>query len=258
MQENWYYGENQQTKGPVSRDELMALLANGTIPATTLLWRAGLSQWIVAAEFPELFDSPEAVPELVTSEHSINISEQETPALEVLSSEPSGASERPRSLSLSCAEPTCVYAGFWLRFCAKMFDELIYMLILLPLSLLFAGLLAFLNESLSVYGSPENFGHSVMVLLYTGGASFSGGLLLKFLYSGFFLSSYGATPGKMALGMQVLRSDGSRVSFLRGGCRYLAELLSASLCFLGYLMVLFDEQKRTLHDHLCDTRVLRK
>ncbi|MFA6930931.1 MAG: RDD family protein [Lentisphaeria bacterium] len=258
MQENWYYSENQQPKGPVSRDELMVLLANGTIPATTLLWHAGLSQWRVAAEFPELFHSPAAESELVSINDSIKMPEHKIPVVEGFPSEPSGAPERPQSFLPGRADSTRLYAGFWLRFFAKLLDDLIYMLILLPLSLLFAGMLAFLNEPFSISGSPENFGHSFLLLLYTIGAHFSGGLLLKFVYSGFFLSFYGATPGKMALGMQVLRSDGSRVSFLRGGCRYLAELLSISFFFLGYLMVLFDEKKRALHDHLCDTRVLRK
>ena len=83
-------------------------------------------------------------------------------------------------------------------------------------------------------------------------------ILLEFVYSGFFLSRYGATPGKMALGIQVVRSDGTRVSFLRGGSRSLAEKLSAWLLYMGYLIAAFDDQKRTLHDHICDTRVVMK
>jgi len=30
------------------------------------------------------------------------------------------------------------------------------------------------------------------------------------------------------------------------------------VCYIGYLIVAFDDQKRALHDHICNTRVIYK
>jgi hypothetical protein len=34
--------------------------------------------------------------------------------------------------------------------------------------------------------------------------------------------------------------------------------LSGLTCYIGYIIAGFDEQKRTLHDHVCSTRVVYK
>jgi uncharacterized RDD family membrane protein YckC len=76
-------------------------------------------------------------------------------------------------------------------------------------------------------------------------------------YVTFFLGKYGATPGKMALGLKVVRSDGSELTYARAFGRYLAEYLSAFTLMIGYIIAAFDREKRALHDHICDTRVIR-
>jgi uncharacterized RDD family membrane protein YckC len=35
-------------------------------------------------------------------------------------------------------------------------------------------------------------------------------------------------------------------------------MLSAILLGIGYLMIAFDDEKRALHDRICDTRVIKK
>ena len=40
--------------------------------------------------------------------------------------------------------------------------------------------------------------------------------------------------------------------------RFLAEIVSALIFYIGYIMIAFDDQKRALHDRLCNTRVIRK
>jgi uncharacterized RDD family membrane protein YckC len=79
---------------------------------------------------------------------------------------------------------------------------------------------------------------------------------IEFGYGVFFLGRFGATPGKMALGMKVVRADGTNISYLRAFGRCIAEYFSAIPFCAGYLMVLFDEEHRTLHDRICDTRVI--
>jgi uncharacterized RDD family membrane protein YckC len=62
----------------------------------------------------------------------------------------------------------------------------------------------------------------------------------------------------MACKLKVVTSDGGRVSYLRALGRHFAELLSVLTLMVGYIMAAFDEQKRTLHDRICDTRVIKK
>jgi uncharacterized RDD family membrane protein YckC len=38
--------------------------------------------------------------------------------------------------------------------------------------------------------------------------------------------------------------------------RYFAHMLSAFTLYIGYMMAGWDEEKRALHDRICDTRVV--
>ncbi len=83
-------------------------------------------------------------------------------------------------------------------------------------------------------------------------------LLIALVYEVFFIGKFGATPGKMVLKLKVVRADGQPVSYLRAFGRHWATGLSAIIMGIGYLMAGFDrEQHRSLHDRICDTRVVR-
>jgi len=83
------------------------------------------------------------------------------------------------------------------------------------------------------------------------------GTVIGVTYAWFFLSRFSATPGKMALGLKVVRSDGSVLSTGRIIGRYFSEMLSGMILCVGYLMIGFDEERRGLHDRICDTRVIK-
>jgi uncharacterized RDD family membrane protein YckC len=82
-------------------------------------------------------------------------------------------------------------------------------------------------------------------------------LAINVAYEAYFLSTRGATPGKMALGLKVIRADGGPVSAGLAVGRYFASILSALTLCIGYIIAGFDSQKRSLHDHICSTRVIR-
>ena len=84
-------------------------------------------------------------------------------------------------------------------------------------------------------------------------------LLFGFAYFTLFHAcSRGAMPGKLLLGLQVVVSDApdQRLSLRRSAARTLAS----SLCFVsiggGYAFMLFDAQRRSMHDRIAGTRVL--
>jgi uncharacterized RDD family membrane protein YckC len=81
-------------------------------------------------------------------------------------------------------------------------------------------------------------------------------LILVIAYEVYFLSTRGATPGKMVFGLKVVRADGSGISRGLAAGRYFASWVSSITLGIGYIMAGMDEEKRALHDRICDTRVI--
>jgi len=148
------------------------------------------------------------------------------------------------------------YAGFWVRFGAIVIDGITMgvaqMVFLVPLNLLLA---AGSTETSAAGGTgdPTSMA-SLLILLLTWFVQIG----LSLAYETWFVGRYGATPGKMACRIKVVHADGSTVSYLRALGRYFAKMLSGFTLGIGYIMAAFDHQKRSLHDRICDTRVVRK
>jgi uncharacterized RDD family membrane protein YckC len=80
------------------------------------------------------------------------------------------------------------------------------------------------------------------------------------LYEALMTSSErGATLGKRALGLRVLKSDGTRLSFGRATGRFFAKaFITGIIPFgIGYIMAGFTDRKRALHDMIADTVVIK-
>jgi uncharacterized RDD family membrane protein YckC/DNA-directed RNA polymerase subunit RPC12/RpoP len=131
-----------------------------------------------------------------------------------------------------------VYGGFWIRVGAKIIDAII----LYAVNMMLGFAIGFITGR----GLGGVILHN---LVYIG---------LGVCYTTYFLGTFGATPGKMACGLKVVRSDDEKISYGRACGRHFAEILSAIILCIGYIMVAFDDEKRALHDRICDTRVIRK
>jgi uncharacterized RDD family membrane protein YckC len=62
----------------------------------------------------------------------------------------------------------------------------------------------------------------------------------------------------MAVHIHVVTPEGGKVSYARATGRFFAEMLSGLICDIGYVIAAFDREKRALHDHICNTRVVKK
>ncbi len=83
------------------------------------------------------------------------------------------------------------------------------------------------------------------------------GLAISMVYYAWFhASAGGATPGKMAVGIKVVRGNGERLTLGRSIGRYFATILSSIILCIGYLMAAFTDRKQALHDMVCDTVVV--
>jgi uncharacterized RDD family membrane protein YckC len=83
-----------------------------------------------------------------------------------------------------------------------------------------------------------------------------GGLIGLVYVIGFWVSS-GATPGKRALGLRVVSTDGSPITIGKAIMRYIGYIVSGLVLCLGYIWVLFDANKQGWHDKIAGTYVVR-
>jgi uncharacterized RDD family membrane protein YckC len=96
---------------------------------------------------------------------------------------------------------------------------------------------------------------TVLAVLLAAGALVSA--LWAAGYFIFFWSTTGQTPGDRAMRIRV--RDGSEdrpLTVRRAVVRLLGAVLSALLLFLGYVMILFDPQRRGLHDRMAHSIVV--
>ncbi len=136
------------------------------------------------------------------------------------------------------------YAGFWIRFGAKFIDGIITGVVIFLLTMIPSLLLGMLNTEQSVLIS------SILSIIIN--------IILPAIYTTWFIGKFAATPGKMACGLKVVMYDGDRVSYGRALGRHFAEWLSSIILLIGYIMAAFDDENRTLHDRICNTRVVIK
>ncbi len=82
--------------------------------------------------------------------------------------------------------------------------------------------------------------------------------ILPVLYSTFFVGYRGATPGMGFMDLEVVTLQGERPDYLQALILILVFYVSVSATFwLVLLVVLFNDRRRTLHDFLAGTLVLR-
>jgi len=176
----WFYHEAGQQRGPVSKDELLALFAGGKIDPDTLVWSQGMSEWQAARGVSELqlaiqpaSPSPANTP---VSPYAPPVSESNV-AVAWDDYVPSGPQIRP-----------------WIRYWARTFDFIFF-------SILVGVVIGAVSPDL-IEQIPE------MLL----------GVLILVAYNFVepaLLTSFGTTPFKALFRVRVRNSDGSKPTYLQ-------------------------------------------
>lgn len=82
--------------------------------------------------------------------------------------------------------------------------------------------------------------------------------LLYLLYAtAFVCSDWDATPGKLLLKLRIVDENGRGLGVLWAAARALAVMLSVALLPLALAMIWLDRRKRSLHDRLVGSFVVR-
>jgi uncharacterized RDD family membrane protein YckC len=256
MSTSWYYAAGGRQAGPITEAELDALITSGAVKGDTLVWREGMQEWqphrVARPEVPV----PQA-PAIPAAEGAMRFcTECGQPKLErelvtfgdrvVCASCKDAFTQRLRQQG--GLQKKFQYAGFWIRFLARVLDAIILYIVILPVTFLVLGAGAFTVKN----EAPTPLFILLNVLLLVFQIAVSAG------YEVFFLTRHGATPGKMVAGKKVVTADGGPLSTGRALGRHFAVYLSSFTLMIGFIMAAFDDEKRALHDRICDTRVIAK
>jgi uncharacterized RDD family membrane protein YckC len=144
------------------------------------------------------------------------------------------------------------YAGVGIRFGARFVDGLMF---IVPFLIVLFLLLPNMLRTAAANRAPAFNGTFVL-----------GALVFSLFYEVLMLRYWGATLGKMACGLKVVRSDGSSLGWgVSFGRFFMYNVVISAVPFVNWILLITtaimagtDEQKRGLHDRVCDTRVIYK
>lgn len=246
---NWYYAKNNERLGPYTEDQLNELVARGEIASDTQVWREGMETWLPYSEARAL------VPQLPENQaycaecgkvHDKSTMIKHGGVWTCSACKPIFLQKLNEGVAIS---QTMRYAGFWIRFCAKLIDGLLLGVVLVVPLMVIMFSMGVMNNPTEEQTKAFTVVQLIWQVAYYAVAA---------AYSIYFTGKSGATPGKMACGIKVVDASGAKISYGRATGRFFAEFLSAIICYIGYIMVAFDAEKRALHDRICDTRVIYK
>lgn len=255
---NWYYADHGQQKGPVDEFSLDQLVTAGVIHNDTLVWHEGMEGWekhgaVRGATATPAF--PASAPADTFETRYCGECGRPFPANELVAIGPVSVCAICKPVYLQklregggLAVGARHYGGFWIRVVARLIDAILLNVVFLIVRIPF-GVAMF----------TPGFGREPGALVAMLGTTILLGLLntaAAACYEIFFIAARGATIGKMIFGLKVIRADGSPVSLGLSTGRYFAQWISAMILFIGYIMAAFDDQKRALHDRICETRVI--
>lgn len=187
----WYVRIGDKQLGPMSDEALHAMAGTGQIKRDTLVWRAGLKEWIRADLAPGVLLPPTALPSQPVS-HPPADPRGEPPA----SSPVSGSDPVPNPWGRSLPS---TLAGPWKRYFARYLDILVWSV---PIGVLVGLVWPSLLAEGGAFAGP---GQEVIL----------GWLILPvvMVIDAFAYSIFGNTPGKWLAGIRVMGLKGGPVSF---------------------------------------------
>ncbi len=251
---NLYYADGDQQVGPIGKAELQSLVKAKKVNAKTLVWQDGMEDWqelgiFVRSRRNQSTPEDQAVipaQRSVCSECGRAYAEEEmirfNDAWICAGCKPAFIQKVKEGVSVAGAMN---YAGFWIRFGAIAIDGFIMWIFTMILFIPLGIIMPTSNDNPFV---ALSFMPLILLLQYA----------IPAVYDTWFVGKYGATPGKMACKLKIVVADGGRVSYSRALGRHFAKWLSSIILGIGFIMAVFDDERRTLHDRICETRVVRK
>ena len=149
------------------------------------------------------------------------------------------------------------YGGCWIRFAARFVDGIAMGV---PVVILFA---LFLPALIRAGRPPAPTDPALAALGLTSIIVFLG---VAMAYEVVMMKKWGATLGKMACGLKIVRSDGRSLGWgVCFGRFFMWNVVTSGIPYLNFILMMtsaivagVDTEKRAIHDRVCDTRVVFK
>ena len=269
----WYFVNAGQQAGPISDLELDQHILAGKILPDTLVWRDGMAEWrpcreakpAMAYKAPPATIAVAAVPPVAAGQYDQTTTEivcaecgklfpkenaiRHGDAWICAVCKPLHVQKLREGVAMGRTFDALEYAGLGSRLLAKFLDALI---IGIPGAIAIAVAIAVVMPLIG-----KNTQNAEVAILTLGSL-----VILIILGMLFFqiwcLPKYGGTPGKRILGLKVVTSDGGPISWGRAFGRFFGEWVTGMIpLWIGYLIAAFDTERRTVHDHIAGTRVIK-
>ena len=232
----WWYGRDGQRGGPVTEVELLALVAQGNLTATTLVWCDGLSDWTrlrdvsslaaqLTAEPPPLPPPlPTGTPSKPSATQAVSPMQADTPDV--------------RSRNNQSVASAVTAQATWYRFFARQID--ICILGFPAIFLAFVVLSLIVSPALSLKMQDPGAASLTAIAMLC---------LLGPLTEAAVSNAFGNTPGKALFGLKVYSLEGQKLSFgeqARRAYRVMVYGLGFYLPFISMFTCIsqFNQMKR--------------
>jgi uncharacterized RDD family membrane protein YckC len=288
----WYYAKEGAPVGPISDEELVSRLRDGTVLPTTLVWRTGLADWQAASSVMNEVTARAAEAALTATPPPEEVppwaqpSSPAPPVLPFFFCTCCGAVIPADQLVRINGRAVC--ASCKPGFLQKVQEGVVAPLkapVLDAASAAIAGRFAPAAEPMPYAGfwiralavvvdvvvlSMVNVGmHMATGQSFTEALGLDGmdwstrdtllfGMdnLVDLIYETLMVARFGGTLGKLLCRIRVVTASGERLGYGHALLRALAQWVSLLLCGMGFVLAAFDRQKRALHDFMCNTRVI--
>ncbi len=216
-------GGDGREYGPATVDEIRTWITDGRVGSQTLVWESDDGEWLPAARRPQLrWDLPR--------------------------------NEAPPVVAARDAA-AAVPAPIALRVAAYLFDMVAVGLMVWLVSFPWNTQLDALQKDAMETLAKTTPDLALVMRFYAMVLAFH--IPVSLAYNVGFNAALGATPGKLLVGLRILRDDGTRLTFPRALVRFAAESLSLAPFGAGYLLAFFNPSRQALHDLVAGTLVVR-
>jgi len=251
----WFYAEGGTSVGPIAEADFDAMAADGRIGADALVWRDGMDGWKPLREVRPVPAAPPAPsPSGAGPGETCSQCGRPFPAQDLIRFGNASvcAACKPafvQRIQENAEVPHALrYAGFWIRFAALFIDGIV--ISIAQYAVYIPVILVVMRGAGNMDNNPWPLFAAQMIL-----AVFS--MVLAAGYEIWMTGRYGATLGKMACRLRIVTPDGGRMSYARATGRHFAKFISYFTMYIGFIIAGFDKEKRSLHDMICTTRVVK-
>ncbi len=270
-EDGYWYGIDGVRHGPVSFAQIRDLVRRGRLRPTDYIWNEQHQVWTRVMDFPGLENAlPSGDVDAVgptttggpgpTRPAGGGTDDGAEPSGGGLPREPAEEPGGPpawMTQDLSGEEDLppeaeeIEYAGFWIRVGAYFIDSLVLGFFTM-IWFFIAAQMGLFDQLLALERQAEpdfrQLWESMPLAYYVGS------FVIVWFYEALLLSSsWQATVGKRAMGIQVVNREGGRCTFWQASLRTWVKNTISGIFLLGFLLVIIDERRQALHDMIART-----